>query len=100
MKTIKELEKEIEELEVIGKKLEKEDIYSGDLIRLHTKIKELNIELKTLQEVCDEIEKKTKEYDKHYFKARKDNDKQAEDIFYNTISNFKELLNKLQGDTQ
>ncbi len=57
MNTINKLKLEIEELEVKGIELEEKDIYSGDLVRLHSKIKKLNIELQTLQEVCKEIEK-------------------------------------------
>lgn len=43
-KSIKQLEKEIEELRDKANTLEldKEDIYSGDLIRMHTKLDNLN----------------------------------------------------------
>jgi len=53
--------------------------------------------LQTLQQVCEEIEKKLKKYEVFWLRAKDKGDKQAEDIFYNTYFNLKELLKKFQG---
>ena len=50
----------------------------------------------TLAEVDKVIGKKIGEYEKHWLKAKKDGDKEAEDIFYNTYSNLEELKKEIE----
>ncbi len=53
------------------------------------------LELKALKQMnklwLNRIDKKIKAYEKYWLDARKEGDKQAEDIFYNTYSNLEEL---------
>ncbi len=99
---IKNKEEEIEELKKEMDKEEKRDIYSGDLVRMYSKLKLLQSQLDSLIEMnklwLDRIDEKIKEYEKYWLDARKEGDKQAEDIFYNTYSNLKELKSEDENE--
>lgn len=62
MTTIKELEKEIKELKQKANGLEKTDIYSGDLVRIHSKLGKLNLILEQTKGIYEMI-RNSKEVD-------------------------------------
>ena len=91
MVTIKQLEEEIE-------RIVRESKYKMGMSHIDSrKIKELEAQISQTKEIVKMIEKKSKEYEKHWLDAKRKGDKQAEDIFYNTYSNLQELLAKIRG---
>ena len=93
MKTIKELEKEIEDLELKEKELSIDALYSGDLVRITTKLEKLNPILKQTKEICKMIEEMIKDR-KHEMRLYK---KPELNEFYARINELKELLKNIKG---
>ncbi len=112
MKTIKQLEKEIEELEDKANTLEldEEDRYSGDLVRIHTKLDKLNPLLeqtkaikKMIVDKIDSLREKEQKYYDDKLKAF-DEGSQFEGMYLGLaketrkiIEVLEEILSKIEG---
>jgi len=97
MRSIKELEEEFEDLKKRSEKNKKKNYDSMLNENLLGQMLIKSSRLDQAREICKVIESKVKKYNKYWLDAHKKGEHQSEDIFYNTLSNFEELLSKIKG---
>ena len=106
-KNIKQLEEEIEELEAKAKELEKTDIYSGDLVRVHSKLSKLNLILNQIKTIYEMIEERLKDYKQNLQTSKEGIELKDNNLEYyeelklreeEVIQVLEEILSKMKGE--